>query len=198
MQYSLISRRNKKIFESKINKKSKFLRSLPQKKYEGIKKVEEGKTELIIDKILGIGEFERNYAFFSNNKIKEKPDDITLKKNIQPSLINRISSLVQKESINKYERLNGNNENYEKKYNSFREDTEKKYNNANKYWGINKRGKIEKEKEDFESFFSKMGNNVILNKVYSEEKEENPLYNSENINSRNRNRNKKKYILTGN
>ena len=66
MKLSLMSRRNKKIFESKINKKSRFLRSLPQKKYEGIKKVEEGKTELIIDKILGIGEFERNYAFFSN------------------------------------------------------------------------------------------------------------------------------------
>lgn len=61
---SLIRIRNKKIFESKINKKSLFLRSLPKKKYESIKKVEEGKTELIIDKILGIGEFERDYAFF--------------------------------------------------------------------------------------------------------------------------------------
>ena len=89
MKLSLISRRNKKIFESKINKKSRFLRSLPQKKYEGIKKVEEGKTELIIDKILGIGEFERNYAFFSNNKIDEKEINDNLKKKIKPSLKNR-------------------------------------------------------------------------------------------------------------
>ena len=64
MKLSLITRRNKKIFESKINNISRFFRSLPQKKYEGIKKVEEGKTELIIDKILGIGEFERDYGFF--------------------------------------------------------------------------------------------------------------------------------------
>ena len=71
MKLSLISKRNKRIFESKINQKSRFLRSLPQRKYEGIKKVEEGKTELIIDKILGIGEFERDYAFFSNNKLND-------------------------------------------------------------------------------------------------------------------------------
>ena len=197
MKLSLISRRNKKLFESKINKKSKFLRSLPQKKYEGIKKVEEGKTELIIDKILGIGEFERDYAFFSNNKINEKPDNTALKKNIKPSLMNRISDLVQKESINKYEKINENYENYENKYNSFREDTDKKYNNANRYWRINKGGKIEKkkEKEDFGSFFSKMGNKVILNEVYPREKEGNPLYNSENIYPKNRN---KKYNFTEN
>ena len=38
MKLSLISRRNKKIFESKINKKSRFLRSLPQKNMKGLKK----------------------------------------------------------------------------------------------------------------------------------------------------------------
>ena len=180
MKLSLISRRNKKIFESKINKKSKFLLSLPKKKYEGIKKVEEGKTELIIDKILGIGEFERNYAFFSNNKINEKPDNTNLKKNIKPSLINRITDLVQRESINKYEQLD---EDFENKHSSFKEESEKKYNNANKYWKINKKGKAEKEREEFESFFSKMGNKIILN----------PLYNSENINTRNKS---KKYNYT--
>ena len=189
MKLSLISRRNKKIFESKINKKSKFLLSLPKKKYETIKKVEEGKTELIIDKILGIGEFERNYAFFSNNKINERPDDNTLKKNIKPSLMNRINDLVKKESINKYEQINENYDKNEKKYNSFKEDSEKKYNNANKYWRINKKLRLEKEKEDFESFFSKMGNKVITNNnLYINEKEENPLYNSENINLRKKNK----------
>ena len=195
MKLSLISRRNKKIFESKINKKSKFLRSLPKKKYEGIKKVEEGKTELIIDKILGIGEFERNYAFFSNNKINEQQDDYILKKSIKPSLMSRITDLVKKESINKYEQINDNYDNNENKYNSLKEDREKKYNNANKYWRINKKGRNEKEKEDFESFFSKMGNKVILNNIYLNEKEENPLYNSENLNSAKKN---KKYNYTEN
>ena len=184
MKLSLISKRNKRIFESKINQKSRFLRSLPQRKYEGIKKVEEGKTELIIDKILGIGEFERDYAFFSNNKLNEKPDNNKNKNNINPSLMNRISDLVKKDSVDKYEQLNENTELYEKKFNSFREEPERKYNNANKYWRINKQTKAEKENEQFESFFSKMGNKVIINKLNSNKKKKNPLYNSENTNPR--------------
>ena len=184
MKLSLISKRNKRIFESKINQKSRFLRSLPQRKYEGIKKVEEGKTELIIDKILGIGEFERDYTFFSNNKLNEKPDNNKNKNNINPSLMNRISDLVKKDSVDKYEQLNENTELYEKKFNSFREEPERKYNNANKYWRINKQTKAEKENEQFESFFSKMGNKVIINKLNSNQKEKNPLYNSENTNPR--------------
>ena len=193
MKLSLMSRRNKKIFESKINKKSRFLRSLPQKKYEGIKKVEEGKTELIIDKILGIGEFERNYAFFSNNKIEEKEINDNLKKKIKPSLKNRISDLVHKESQNKYEEIN---ENYENRYNTHKVEKERKYNNANKYWRINKNRKIEKEKDEYESFFSKMGNKVILNELlYSNEKGRNQLYNSENFDLGNK---IKKYNFTEN
>ena len=184
MKLSLISKRNKRIFESKINQKSRFLRSLQQRKYEGIKKVEEGKTELIIDKILGIGEFERDYAFFSNNKLNEKPDNNKNKNNINPSLMNRISDLVKKDSVDKYEQLNENTELYEKKFNSFREEPERKYNNANKYWRINKQTKAEKENEQFESFFSKMGNKVIINKLNSNQNEKNPLYNSENTNPR--------------
>ena len=193
MKLSLITRRNKRIFESKINKKSKFLRSLPQRKYEGIKKVEEGKTEMIIDKILGIGEFERDYGFFCNNKINEKSDNSVTKNNIKPSLISRITYLVQKDSRNKYGQLNENIEGKESKYNSFRDETEIRYNNANKYWRINKREKIDKDEEKFESFFSKMGNKVILNRLHSQDKEENPLYNSE---SRNLKINNKKYIFT--
>ena len=193
MKLSLITRRNKRIFESKINKKSKFLRSLPQRKYEGIKKVEEGKTEMIIDKILGIGEFERDYGFFCNNKINEKSDNSVTKNNIKPSLMSRITYLVQKDSRNKYGQLNENIEGKESKYNSFRDETEIRYNNANKYWRINKREKIDKDEEKFESFFSKMGNKVILNRLHSQDKEENPLYNSE---TRNLKINNKKYIFT--
>ena len=110
MKLSLITRRNKKLFDSKINKKSQFLRSLPKKKFEGQKKVDEGKTELIIDKILGIGEFERDYSFFVNNKTNDKPDKSASKKIIKPSLMNRISDLVKKENINKYEKLDENKE----------------------------------------------------------------------------------------
>ena len=109
--------------------------------------------------------------------------------------MNRITDLVKKESINKYEQLN---ENYESKYNSFKEEPEKKYSNASKYWRINKKNKSERENEDYESFFSKMGNKVILNKVYSNDNEMNPLYNSEDINQRNKRNIFKKYNYTEN
>jgi hypothetical protein len=86
--------------------------------------------------------------------------------------------------VDKYEQLNENNEQNEKKYNSFREEPERKYyNNANKYWRVNKQTKAVKENEQFESFFSKMGNKVIINKL-NNEYEKNPLYNSENTSPR--------------
>ena len=188
MKLSLI-RKNQRNFESKINKRAKFFRSLPKKKFEGIKRVEEGKTELIIDKILGIGEFERNYAFFCNNKINENSYNDNIKKVVKPSLMNRISDLVQKESMNKYEKLDTNQS--EKKYNYIREESEKKYDNAGKYWRMNKQTKL--EKENYESFLSKMGYKVVLNELFSKDK--NPLNNSENNNPR---KNYRKYNLTEN
>ena len=179
MKLSLITRRNKKLFDSKINKKSQFLRSLPKKKFEGQKKVDEGKTELIIDKILGIGEFERDYSFFVNNKTNDKPDKSASKKIIKPSLMNRISDLVKKENINKYEKLDENKESNYYKNN----EGEKKYNIASKYWRNKKNNKdnlnIENENH-FSSFLSKMGNNVILNDIFSKDRGKNYLNYSEN------------------
>ena len=92
--------------------------------------------------------------------------------------MNRISDLVQKESMNKYEKLDTN-------------QNEKKYDNAGKYWRMNKQTKL--EKENYESFLSKMGYKVVLNELFSKDK--NPLNNSENNNPR---KNYRKYNLTEN
>ena len=157
---SLIRRRNKKIFESKINKKSLFLRSLPKKKYESIKKVEEGKTELIIDKILGIGEFERDYAFFSN-KGNDSSKNNMLKLNIKPSLKSRITNLVQKG--NRYEEYNiKEEEKNEKSGNSI--DNIEKYDRSKSLRSKYKRNAIDVKKNNQkpESFLSKIGNDVII------------------------------------
>ena len=171
MKLSLIARRNKKIFESKINKKSFFLRQLPKKKHEAIKKVEEGKTELIIDKILGIGEFERDYAFFiyQNNK-STTPKNVILNPNVQSSLKNKINYFIQKENGNKYDNYryeedNDNiyisRDNLDKQYNNNRNWKPKKLtissspsNNSNKYLN---------QKQN--SFLSKVGNNIITSKT---------------------------------
>lgn len=159
MKLSLISRRNKKIFESKINKKSLFLRSLPKKKYESIKKVEEGKTELIIDKILGIGEFERDYAFFSN-KGNDSSKNNMLKLNIKPSLKSRITNLVQKG--NRYEEYIKEEEKNEKSGNSI--DNIEKYDRSKSLRSKYKRNAIDVKKNNQkpESFLSKIGNDVII------------------------------------
>ena len=160
MKMSIIRRRNKKIFESKINKKSLFLRSLPKKKYESLKKVEEGKTELIIDKILGIGEFERDYAFFSNNGNNDTSKNNMLKINIKPSLKSRITNLVQKG--NRYEDYIKEEEKNEKNVTSI--EKIEKYDRNKSLRTKYKRNEIDMKKniQKPESFLSKIGNNVII------------------------------------
>ena len=160
MKISLIRRRNKEIFQSKINKKSLFLRSLPKKKYESIKKVEEGKTELIIDKILGIGEFERDYAFFSNKGNNDSSKNNLLKLNIKPSLKSRITNLVQKG--NRYEDYIKEEEKNENNSNSI--DNIEKYDRNKSLRSKLKRNAIDVKKniQKPESFLSKIGNDVII------------------------------------
>ena len=168
MKLGLITKRNKKIFESKINKKSYFLRSLPKKKYEGIKKVEEGKTDLLIDKILGLGEFERDYAFFYPQTISNStPKDIILSPNVKSSLKNRISYIIQKDNKNKYENYKYEEEEEEE------DDSEifisRDNINKNKCWKPKKLGfspipvNNSKKYMNFKqnSFLSKIGNNII-------------------------------------
>ena len=170
MKLSIIRKRNKKIFESKINKKSFFLRSLPKKKYDSRKKVEEGKTELIIDKLLGIGEFERDYGFFADNKNNiNSPKNILLNSNIKPSLKNQITLLVQKENLNKYDNYK-KQEDIDKNYNSinigknFNSDKCVKQKNR-KFFSMNFEEKNDSNKKQ-ESFLSKIGNNIIISSSF--------------------------------
>ena len=176
---SLITRRNKNIFESKINKKSVFLRSLPKKKYEGIKKVEEGKTDLIIDKILGIGEFERDYGFFcpQNNNNNNAPKNEVLTPGLKNSLKNRINIYIQ----------NGNSNNYDK-YRYEEEDDinhnsveginiRKKFNEKN-FWK-DKKGASTKRSvyQNTDSFLSQIGNNIIISKSLDKNNSQNKILN---------------------
>ena len=177
MKLSLIAKRNKKIFESKINKKSHYLRSLPKKKYEGLKRVEEGKTDLIIDKILGLGEFERDYKFFnpSNNKTEtQAPQDLLLNKNVQNSLKNKIYNFIQKENSNNYQKYLYEEDN-DKMYSS-RDNIEPK--NNNRYWRPKKvalsplpsRNSRKYLNQKNDNFLSKVGNNIITSKSLFEKK----------------------------
>ena len=166
MKLSLLAKRNKKIFELKINKKSKFLRSLPKERYEGLKRVEEGKTELIIDKLLGLGEFERDYGFFCPKKnTAETPKNLLLSQNVKSNLKNKISDFIQKENSNKYDKYIYE-EDSDYIYKS-RDDIEPK--NNIRYWrpkkltvsplpSSNSKRYLNKKKD---TFFTKVGNNII-------------------------------------
>ena len=141
-----------------------------KKKYDSRKKVEEGKTELIIDKLLGIGEFERDYGFFADNKNNiNSPKNILLNSNIKPSLKNQITLLVQKENLNKYDNYK-KQEDIDKNYNSinigknFNSDKNMKQKNR-KFFSMNFEEKNDSNKKQ-ESFLSKIGNNIIISSSF--------------------------------
>ena len=174
---SLITRRNKNIFEAKINKKSFFLRSLPKKKYEGIKKVEEGKTDLIIDKILGIGEFERDYGFFcpqSNNN--NTPKNVILNPSMKNSLKNRINIYIKNGSSNNYDNYRYEEENdiNHKSIEGF--GIQKKYNQKN-FWK-DKKGMKRNLNQNPDSFLSQIGNNIIISKSLDKNNSKNQILNN--------------------
>ena len=167
MKLSSISKKNKKLFELKFNKKSNYLRSLPKKKYEGLKKVEEGKTDLMIDKILGLGEFERDYKFFSpqKNANTDNPKNIIMNPNIKSSLKNKINYIIHKEKSYVPDNYKIEEEIDDKLYNS-RDNIEMN----SKYWRPKKlyfssfstlNSKRYTNHNNKDSFLSKIGNNIV-------------------------------------
>ena len=151
MKISLITRRNKKLFDSKIHKKSPYLRSLTKKKKEGIKKVEEEKAELILDKILKIGQFERDYKFFNpqkNNNTTNIPN--IANHNIKNYIKNQISSYLQREN-QRYD-LDKDRNNYTSIYNEKNEKIKKSENFITK---------LHKRPLKKVSFLAKIGGDVV-------------------------------------
>ena len=105
MKISLIRKKNKIIFESKINKKSLYLHSLPRKKFESLEKIKESKKDLFTDKLFGLGEYERNYALFSPRNNMNSGDtqrNIILNQYNKSFLRNRINIFFQKENYKNY------------------------------------------------------------------------------------------------
>ena len=77
----LNQKRQKQIyFDTKLNKKSNYLKNLVNVKDEGYKKIENDKVDILINECLGIDKFERDYSFFnppifgfqSSNEISDK------------------------------------------------------------------------------------------------------------------------------
>lgn len=87
------NKRTKKSPDLYIIKKSKYLKSLPKQRYESLKLVEEKKAELLINQVLGVDKFKRDYSLFgpikfSESRKKNHPEKREIsKKNIKSNLL---------------------------------------------------------------------------------------------------------------
>ena len=160
MSLSRTLKKNKIMFEEQFNKKSNFFRKLPKKKYDGLKKLEEDKIELIIDKILGVGEFKRDYSVFANpqNNQRRNTENKELNKNIKYKIGDMLEKDFEKKRQNKryydldYMENEAKNE-YDNKSNN--------YINKNKYKTIiTKYDTVQYNKDS--TFLSSIGNNIIV------------------------------------
>ena len=53
-------------------RKSNYLKNLEKKRYEGLRRIEEGKADILVDKILKTGQIYRDYSIFNHkNKVKD-------------------------------------------------------------------------------------------------------------------------------
>ena len=88
-----------------LNDKPDYLRNLEKKRNEGINKIQEQKARLIIDDILKLNKFKRNYSCFSNyygidKSIKPISIDI-VQLSKRPNQQRLIESYSKKQMINK-------------------------------------------------------------------------------------------------
>ena len=159
MSLSYITKRNKKIFEEQFNRKSNYFRKLPNKKYEGLKKIEEDKIDLVIDKILGIGEFKRDYSMFSNppNKLRKSTENKNLNKNVRYKLESMLEKDFEKKRQNK--RFDDLGDIDKKEY----ESEARKFKNVKIYRTLTfKNDTTQPQQNNSPTFFTSIGNNIIV------------------------------------
>ena len=129
----LNQRRQKQIhFNTKFNKKSNYLKNLVNVKDEGYKKIENEKVDILINKCLGIDNFERDYSFFNPpifgfQPSSEIPEKSKLK--LFPKLKLLITSPSEKDFPDRYKQKDFVEDEFSNIYkNSFRNTMEKKHN----------------------------------------------------------------------
>ena len=159
MSLSTIVRRNKIIFEEQFNKKSNYFRKLQKTKINGLKKIEEDKIELIINKIIGIGEFKRDYSLFANTQNKQRQN--TEKKNISKNMKYKIENILEKS----YEKKRQNRRYYDS-YNrenivkNDKYDKSRSYSKGKKYKTIIFKNDANQQNQE-PTFLSSIGKNII-------------------------------------
>lgn len=97
MSVARIARKHKQVYEELFSKRSGFLKRLPKAKDDGIKKLEEDKTEIITNKVLGIGEFERDYTFFVHPFFSKKQNENKNDKKLKPFLQTKIANIMERD-----------------------------------------------------------------------------------------------------
>lgn len=94
MNVASIRRKHRKVFEDLFYKKSGFLKKLPKVQFDGIRRLEEDKTKIVLNKMLGVGEFERDYSYFINNSSSQRQNENKGDNIINSGFKNRIANIM--------------------------------------------------------------------------------------------------------
>lgn len=168
--------RYQKIFNTKLNKRSTFLKNLCREKEDGLKNIEEEKVDILINRFLGRDHFERNYAYIepsnSPNLLPKKKVKKFNEIKILPQLKILITSPIEKDFPDKYRKKEVVRDKFS---NIFRGGGLKKINsfdiNSNKCYKVNDNYRLVKINKNEEirqpsSFLSNMGKNIIVTKPF--------------------------------
>ena len=172
-------------FDSLFNKKSDYLKNLVNVRTDGIKEIENEKVNILIDKCLGINQFDRNYGFFSpsiaatHSKTKDEPKKPKLR--LFPELKVLITSPNERENPDRYkpkDYIEDEFSNIYKNKNYFGEKNNNKLFGSYKPINRNRnRNTIEsdvgifysKNENKENSFLSGIGRNIMLTTIEKED-----------------------------
>jgi len=154
-------RQNQIHFNTKLNKKSNYLKNLVNVKDEGYKKIENDKVDILINECLGIDKFERDYSFFNppiygfqpSNEISEKS-----KLKLFPKLKVLITSPSEKDFPDRYKQKDYIEDDFSNIYkNSYRSSLDK--NNKIYSYNYKQKNKNYNTLETDRNYFSRNGKN---------------------------------------
>ena len=173
-------------FNNLFNKKSNYLKNLQNLNTEGIKEIENEKAEILIDKCLGINQFERDYSFFNpplqNSEHSSREESKKKKLKLFPELKILITSPIERNFPDRYKKKDFAEDDFSNIYkNNNRNNIEKENKLYGSYRSISKnKNSFEKDNEKFygrndkkigSSFLTGVGRHIITESYDKEDLE---------------------------
>ena len=150
-------------FNYLFNKRSNYLKSLPNLNNEGIKEIENEKVDILIDKYLGINKFNRDYSFFNPPLYGSQPSfrEESKKKKVKmfPELKVLITSPNERAEPNRYKQKDFMEDKFSNIYKTSNKNYQEKNNKLyGSYNSLNKNKNLFGEEK--EKYFRRNENKV--------------------------------------